>query len=335
MKTYAIFQQFIISPWLPRSVSTLLVLLIGWWFVAYTLPILEPEKPLVQKSAPVIEIKKPIHEKPLQDLHLFGVAETKASTKRTDKAVATKLKLTLRGILATTNDPSQGYAQIENAKKEERNFIVKDSVFGQATLEEIYLDRVILLHNGRYETLLLPEEFLNTKHFEAAKLKKKQKKIITDYRKLLVNRKGMELIKLFGFDTAYKNGSFIGFVVRAIGDDGRKMMETLGIKEGDIVVAVNGESLSESIQAVNNLAKLKDATKVNVEIDRGGTRLFFDFDFDEPAPEEKPAPTEEPVTEQPGTSTSEDTIESRLKDAPTRSPQLNYARRSGISAANV
>ena len=286
MRINAIFQQFIISPWLPRSVNTLLALLIGWWFVAYTLPLLEPEEPLVQKSAPVIEIKKPILEKPLQDLHLFGVPETKASTKRTDKAVATKLKLTLRGILATTNDPSQGYAQIENAKKEERNFIVKDSVFGQATLEEIYIDRVIILHNGRYETLLLPEEFLDTKHFLAAQLKQKQKKIVTDYRKLLVNRKGMELIKLFGFDTAYKNGSFIGFIVRALGDEGREMMATLGVKEGDIIVAVNGGNLSESIQAVNNLSKLKDATKINVEIDREGTRLFFDFDFEESTTDE-------------------------------------------------
>lgn len=70
-------------------------------------------------------------------------------------------------------------------------------------------------------------------------------------------------------------------MVRGLGDTGREMMQTLGIKEGDIVVAVNGENLSKSIQAVNNLSKLKDASKVNVEIDRGGTRLFFDFEFDQ------------------------------------------------------
>jgi general secretion pathway protein C len=296
MKTYTKFQQFIISPWLPRSISTLLALVIGWWFVAYTLPLLEPEKPLVQNSTPVVAETIQTEKKSVKDLHLFGKSEDDTSADSALNAEVTKLNLTLRGILATTNDPSQGYAQIENAKKEERNFVVKDSVFGQATLAEIYIDRVILLHNGSYETLLLPEEFLDTKHFLAAQLKQKQKKIVTDYRKLLVNRKGMELIKLFGFDTAYKNGSFIGFIVRALGDEGREMMSTLGVKEGDIIVAVNGESLSESIQAVNNLSKLKDATKVNVEIDREGTRLFFDFDFEEPVP------IKEPMAEQSSTS---------------------------------
>jgi general secretion pathway protein C len=291
----AYFHRIGNSPWFPRSVSLVLIILISWWSYDSLLPLLDPDMPTADSVATAAATPASAPAYQLQDLNLFGSVQPAASV-TTAPVVATKLELTLRGVLATDN-PQQGYAQIENNKKQEKNFRVEDSVFGLATLKEIYIDRVIILHDGNYETLLLPEEFLNTKHFEAAKLKQQQKKIVTDFRKLLVNRRGMELIKLFGFDTAYKNGSFIGFVVRGLGDEGRKMMATLGVEEGDIVVAVNGENLSQSIQAVNNLAKLKTASKVNIEIDRGGNRLFFDFDFDNTVPVVEPDEDEDALDE--------------------------------------
>jgi len=276
-------QVFLTSPWPSLFASMAILLLFVWWLISDVLPLFDERERLIVPQVSVRRESAPPLKASLSNLDLFGTLQENTASNKIHEAEQTRLKLTLRGILAVIDNPDQGYAQIEDEKKEERYFSVKDKIFDVATLEEIYVDRVIILHDGKYETLKLPEEFLDNKHFIAARLKQKQKKIATDYRRLLVNRRGMELIKLFGFDTAYKNGSFVGFVVRGLGDKGREMMQTLGIKEGDIVVAVNGENLSKSIQAVNNLSKLKDANKVNVEIDRGGTRLFFDFEFDQAA----------------------------------------------------
>ena len=152
-------------------------------------------------------------------------------------------------------------------------------MFGLATLEEIYVDRVILLRGGRHETLRLPIEFMASDPVMERERKKEAKRIVSDFRHKLVSRKGMELIKMFGFDTAYKNGGFYGFKVKIIGEDGARMLETLGVEEDDLITAVNGKRFSESIEAVESLKKLKDATEVDVEIERGGVPLFFHFDF--------------------------------------------------------
>ena len=292
-----LLKRFIKNPWLPRVINSVIVILIGWYVVTFTMDMLKPAP--VQQAPPeiVVKIEKQDNIHNLSELHLFG-EPVKQSVKSVDAAVAapeSKLKLTLRGILATTGDPTQGYAQIENDKKVEENFGYKDQIFGLATLEQIHIDRVIISRNGKFETLRLPIDFLGGKHFLSAQRKLEQKKIVTDFRKLLVNRKGMDLIKLFGFDTVYKNGGFYGFVIKVLGEDGQKMIDTLGVKEGDIIVAVNGEKFSESIQAVNNLTKLKDATSVNVEVDREGIHLFFDLEFDETVPEEAPSDTNSPL----------------------------------------
>ena len=155
-------QRFLQSTWPSKAASALILILFSWWAFVNISPFLE-EKEIA--SAPQI-IKKAKAPEPfsLKNLDLFGELEKSKAVNKTSKAKQTKLNLTLRGVLAT-DDPKQGIAQIQNAKKQERHFAVSDSVFRQATLEEIHTDHVILLHNGRYEKLLLPKKFLNVKHF--------------------------------------------------------------------------------------------------------------------------------------------------------------------------
>ncbi len=196
----------------------------------------------------------------------------------------TNLALTLRGVLATNaEDPTQGYAQIESEDKEDI-FAVNDNIFGLAILKEIYHNRVIVLHQKKRFTLLLSNDFKKSAHYLDEQLIQ-QKKIASDFRNLLFKRRGMDLIKLFGFDTVYRNGGFYGFAINVLGKDGQRMIDTFGIKNNDIIVAVNNDHFSENIQAVNNLTQLKDATQANIEIDRNGVSLFFDIHFEENASE--------------------------------------------------
>lgn len=275
--------HFIRSPLLPRITSTLIGLMMGWWAVDQVLPLLIDDKSKntiasISTGPPAAIANKQL---PLNILNLFGIVENKAAVNKASTTKVTKLKLTLRGILAT-EDPKQGVAQIQNAKNEERHFVVSDSVFGQATLEEIHIDRVILLHNGHYETLVLPEKFLDTKHFSVENQALERKQLATNFRKMFLNHDVERLRKLFGFDTAWKNGGFIGFIVKALSDEGLEMMSKLGVNDGDLIVVVNGLRFSESLDASQQLTELKTATSVDVIIDRNGEEIPFHFDFDSP-----------------------------------------------------
>jgi general secretion pathway protein C len=280
---------------LPLIVNIALVLGIGWVLADDAMKVfgiaLEEPAPVVEAPAPAQTARPTVDTASIADWHLFGIAggQEKAKVQRMLDAPETQLKLALKGVVAT-DDHHSGYAIIQKPDKEEQHFKVDDSVFGLATLEKIYIDRVILLRNGRHETLRLPIEFLAGDLFMERQRKEEAKRIVSDFRSKFVNSQGMELIKMFGFDTAYRNGSFVGFTVKVMGEDGARMLEVLGVEEGDLITAVNGKRFAESIEAVNSLTRLKDATGVDVEIDRKGVPLFFHFDF---ADLEQAADTEE------------------------------------------
>ncbi|HIO55135.1 MAG TPA: hypothetical protein EYN26_08345 [Chromatiales bacterium] len=236
-------------------------------------------------------------------LHLFGTAASgnaQVAAKHID-APDTKLNLTLRGIFSG-KESNQGFAIIQaNHKKDENFFLAGSQVFGLAKLDEIYPDRVILLHNGKYETLRLPELSLPREHYTNSEASRAEKtRVATDYRNRFLAGDGMDLITLFGFDTAHKDGTFYGFEVRGLGEEGRQMMETLGIKEKDVITVVNGDRLADSLEAVANLKKLKHETSIDIIIERDGGELPFHFDVDPPTIVEYVAPPIMDWNQQPG-----------------------------------
>ena len=311
MNTDEPLHKLLKSRWLIRLVNALLVLWLVWLVAdaawQYFQPAPETEDKITVTPQPATTTPK-ITADQTTDWHLFGIADEqeKQNMKRMLNAPETKLKLSLKGIVATDNH-LDGYAIIQKPDKEELHFKVKDSVFGLATLEEIYIDRVILLRGERYETLRLPIEILSDDLSLERQRKEEAKRVVSDFRHKLVNRQGMELIKMFGFDTTYKNGGFYGFTVKIVGEDGARMLEVLGVEEDDVITAVNGKRFSESIEAVQSLTKLKEATEVDIEIERGGVPLFFHFDFADleqaAGSEEKTADSSEPATEKPAAAT--------------------------------
>lgn len=240
----------------------------------------EPARP----AAPAVNVGKQI-----AGMHLFGEAsdtQEVAASQQPTIAPDTRLNLELRGVYSTS-DKYVGVAIIQDKNRNDENFFtVSQNVFGLATLEEIYHNRVILQRNGKYETLRLPEEFLSREHiYDNAALRAERKRVASNYRDIFLSRDGMELIKLFGFKPLHRGGGFIGFVVTAMGDKGREMMETLGIKDGDLVTVVNGMRLSESLEAVASLKELKIATSIDVIIEREGVEIPFHIELDPPPPE--------------------------------------------------
>lgn len=273
---------------LPPLVSGLLLLLIGWHVYALVsealAPVQEPDAPAAVVQAPKPRVSDVQMTRSLTSMNLFGQADAPADRKKQIVAPDTKLALTLRGIFAK-NDKHEGLAIIQNERdKKQQHFTVKQNVFKMATLEEIYDDRVILLRNGKYETLRLPDKSLPGAHYQdSPAMKAERKRVASNYRDRFLRADGMDLIKLFGFKPHFRGGGLKGFTVTALGDEGRAMMETLGAKEGDLVTVVNGQRLSESLEAVESLKELKSATLITGIVERDGQEIPFSIELDPPA----------------------------------------------------
>lgn len=307
--------------WLPRIVSLLILLLFLWWAATGISSMLGNDQEIVLSETESIEQTRKVvdDESSLGQMNLFGRSKQLTTTEAENPSEKlTDLRFTLKGIFAT-NDPKQGAAQIQNDRQQENNFTVGQSVFGQATLDEIYPDRVILYRNGNYETLMMPGKALNEKYFTIAKQTQKvnkkpetvtssipqpqanslsskqalykpqdnKQKATTkskeeNYRSIAISGNGNVLKDMFIFNTAWRNGKFIGFFIEAKAEKGLKLMKVLGIQNHDLITVINGLRFSEKLKSPEQLEKLKTATSIHAILERGGKEIPFHFELDAP-----------------------------------------------------
>lgn len=308
--------------WLPRMVSLLIVLFFLWWAISRITPLFENDQQTITAEKESSEQLDVIDDKAsLDQLNLFGRSKQEIAEEKTSPEKLTNLRFILKGIFST-NDPKQGAVQIQNDRQQESNFTVGESVFGQATLDEIYPDRVILYRNGKYETLMMPGKSLTAKYFSVAKQQKKpainkpeiiktaiskqlqNKKPVTtqalytpqsanqtatkkqnktnEFQTISISGNGEILRDLFVFNTAWNKGNFIGFVIEARGEKGLKLMDVLGVKNHDLITVINGLRFSEKLDSPEQLEKLKTATSIDAIFERDGKEIPFHFDFDKP-----------------------------------------------------
>ena len=208
---------------------------------------------------------------------LFGLASQAPPPDAVTEAPETRLQLTLRGIFANS-DAEHGLALIQDSAGNEKHFHTSDEVFGLATVHAIHEDRVILLRNGRYETLKLPKESLGI--VIEPEIARKRGQTFAELRRDFLNGDIMKLVKLVGADTAYDERGFIGFKLVALSDQGRQLREQVGLADGDVVTPIDDVEMARSIDAVRNaIAKLKDGQMTSVTVNREGRSIELSIEM--------------------------------------------------------
>lgn len=227
--------------------------------------------------------------------HLFGNGEAfRAEAVR--NAPRTQLRLSLHGTLAE-NDPKTGMAMIADDSGTEKAYRVGDLLPGGATLDEIYPDRVILLHEGASETLALPVEQPNApinpnaapgapaSSSVAASVPRGSAPAANlpvgivytppvatgpvDFSKLQ-QQLGVDPASLARQVTALPvmvNGKMTG--VRLSGGP-EALVARLGLKADDVVTSVNGMALDSPARLPQLLENLKNAARVEATVLRDG-----------------------------------------------------------------
>lgn len=256
-------------------VSIVLVLLLAHALAQLTwVTVPAPSQPLPPPSASRPATQARADYRQIANLHLFGQAPQAAARGSAPiDAPETRLNLTLRGILFNT-DPAQTRAIISAPGQDDQIYQTGAQLPGGAVIDQIYADRVMLLRNGQYETLRLPEESLGTRTAAARRNRATTSSPATDLaavRRDIMNNPQNVANYIQAEPVNRGGGGLLGFRVRP--GQNPTAFQLSGLQEGDIVTAVNGVQLDNMNKAADALGQLASADVVNVSVLRNGAEF--------------------------------------------------------------
>lgn len=226
----------------------------------------------------------------LAALHLFGRAEPQptdaAATAALLEAPETTLSLTLKGLLATTSS-ERGWAVIaeKGRRGQDSVYVHGDTVPGNATIEAIFVDRVILRRAGQLETLYL-EGRDEKQQVSAVEPRRPATTAAQRRTPAPAAPAGRQLSRSY-VDQTLANlpdlareveihihnpaGGRQGF--RLVAPQGASsFLENLGLQSGDILYEVNGIPLSDAGAAMVAFEQLRDAPNIHLVFERDGAQ---------------------------------------------------------------
>jgi general secretion pathway protein C len=234
--------------------------------------------------------------------HLFGNAGL-STAQLARSAPATQLQLQLRGTLAEA-DPRGGLAVIADPVSGERAYRVGDALPGGASLDGVYPDRVVLLHEGVQETLGLPYDQPGAAPAPATQaaaaggaprgvtlppgvaaaagagqvpaavpvfVAPQMAQGAVDFSRIqqqLNIPDPAELMRQVSAQPVIENGRMTG--VRLSGGPNAALIAQLGLHPTDIVTSINSVPLDSMARATQVVDTLKNANRVTVTVNRDG-----------------------------------------------------------------
>jgi len=278
--SFASIDSAAVNRFLPPLVSLLLVVVIAWqiakmiWMlvpgsaagVSVPLPDSLPQTGATAATSADVDA--------IAAAHLFGIADAEAvgpapTVEENVDLEVTRLQLVLNGTVAS-DVPQYSVAIISDAGKNQTVYTVGDSVGNNATLHAVYADRVVLNENGKLTNLRLPLEFKDANV-------RGVRRATTLRRQGVANKKSIQsvvaqnLTKLTDVirPTPYRvQGQQVGFRVYPGRD--RRQFAALGLRPGDIIKDIDGQSLTDASQAMQIFQSLGTAEQVTVTVERNG-----------------------------------------------------------------
>ncbi|MCH9692967.1 MAG: type II secretion system protein GspC [Gammaproteobacteria bacterium] len=265
---------------LPPLVSLALVILIGWQLAGLVWllvpgnsagdPVAVPKSLPIAASAPggASEIES------IATAHMFGVAgedpEANIPLEDADGDLAdtSRVNLTLNGTVAS-REPEYSVALISDGGNDQKVYVIGDQVDSRASLHAVYPDRVVLNENGVLTNLRLPREF---KDVPASTIRRttaaSRQPDNTQSIQAVVSQNLSKLSDVVRFTPMLDKGKPAGFRVYPGRD--RQQFAALGLRPGDVIKDIDGQSLTDQQNAMQIFQALGTAEQVTVTVERGG-----------------------------------------------------------------
>lgn len=269
-------------------ICLLLIYLAFWvakllWFVLLPVSgdavLVLPERQLVEQRNESIKAKQ------LASFHLFGEAGKRIEKPKDEPIVApkTSLRLVLKGVF-TAKDGGNSGAIVEEMGKSAEYYSLGAVLPGNATLEEVYEDRILLRRNGRLETLAFDEKNLSGESAITKTVVEKRPTQVQASRQPEVEVKTPEQF----IDEATRQLSdnpeqalnSVGLSASSEGyvyQGGNPMLSGLNLKKGDVIRSVNGHNLGDIKKDKNLMKSLYEQGNLEVEVVRDGASFYINY----------------------------------------------------------
>jgi general secretion pathway protein C len=216
---------------------------------------------------------------PLANWHLFGEFEENKTVAAYRDAPETSLELELRGILSS-DDPQSGFAIIIHHGRQ-AVYGLGQELPGDARVEAIYPDRVVLVRGGRYETLRLPVESQQPEQQADTITAPDQASSASGppLSALVAGVGGQLSLQMKSTAANYglipvSSGGYRLFLGRNAG-----AVASLGLQNGDIILSVNGISLNSQQDVEQAIANILGGERANLLINRAGQDISLSPDI--------------------------------------------------------
>ncbi len=210
----------------------------------------------------------------IANAHVFGVADAvtveTAPVPTADENLADTglTNLSLKGTVASMF-PEYSVAIIADGKNAEKVYAVNDAVGSNAKLHAIYADRVVLNEAGVLTNLKLPKEFTSAQGAAVRRSSNRRSSLQnTQSIQAVVSKNLTKLSDVIRPTPYFVNGQQSGYRVYPGRD--RKQFSELGLRPGDLIKDINGQSLTDPTQAMQIFEALGTSAQVTVTVERNG-----------------------------------------------------------------
>ena len=212
--------------------------------------------------AAVTASRPPLDLAALSNGHLFGTPPPPPPVNDAN-APPTNMPLVLSGIMATT-DPKNGLAIIGTTGTNAKVYPVGERVPGNAQVHAIYPDRVLLERNGSIEALLLPSKFTGG---GAGPAFRAGPSALDRMQRVISNEPGL-ISDVLRPQPVFAEGKLRGY--RVYPGRNARAFAALGLRNGDLVLSVNGTALDDPTRGNDIFSSLGNSDQAHVTVMRNG-----------------------------------------------------------------
>ncbi len=274
-----------VRQWLPGVLNGGILLLLAASLAQWTWLVVKPPLPPLVLAPPTPSPQQNTFSlQPLLAAHLFGQVSQELRGGRLENLPTSSLNLVLTGVIASA---SGGYALISVNGQPQEPFGVGQTITGNAVLQAVYPDRVVIQRNGALESLML-EGAEKTSMEQWAPPAATYRPPATSgniVQETGTNRYTVEREQLaaqmrtpdFLRQATMVPSKSGGFQVQQI--QAGSLYEKLGLRAGDVIKIVNGQPINSAEDAIRLYQQMPDVGAVQLEITRNGKseHLYYQF----------------------------------------------------------
>ncbi|HEY5102990.1 MAG TPA: type II secretion system protein GspC [Steroidobacteraceae bacterium] len=227
----------------------------------------------------------------ITNAHLFGTAAAPAGSTNAADAPQTTMQLVLTGIIAGRN-PRVGFAILGENATAAKVHAVGDNVPGGAKLHSVYSDRVLLDRNGQLESLTLPHQSNAVLGANQVRAAVPTQNPAFDRVRRLISEDPALLSDIMRNQPVLMAGKLHGF--RVYPGRNRQAFTRLGLRSGDLVIAINGTPLDDPARGDEIFRTIGAATEARVTVMRNGQQQDLTLNMSQVAQEAEQAVDNEP-----------------------------------------